>query len=500
MSNPHPLFSRFEAFDRIAEEVSRTPRDFADSERGVRKLIDALPQRDMIEERHIENWITRTYKMAIQRMELEHGAENATVQSVHDHVLWHVRRASGIGGSEMGTIVKHFRGDRGNFTSARNLAMEKLLIMAPMPSTDEMSRGIRAEPWLQKMYHEMHEVRSDEESLKKLRGFRWDRMPHIVGTPDDIVTPVDGPRRRRITDYKAPSADVNAEYDRKGISFDYVAQVHHYSIVAQASGVAFHEMDVAAFDPRSFTVRSFPIERDTDLIKEILVCSKALWEEHVMEGVLPEDIAPDELDIQDRALIDLGMEAAIMKVLAEDISKRQKEILEQISAMGSEWHDLAVGKLDMGYAVFDRSRKWKEDELRRLSEAVSVDPDDFLKDDAKMDAKAAEQMLSDLISIMQKGEDPGPKLAEILQVGVPRTTSLDVDRLVAHLEEIGVNLTEAMDLQERFTLTRKTKGPEADQLRQVRADVSGLVDELEEVIADQAKAILAGDALEEIEV
>lgn len=492
MSKTDPNVDLYRRFDDAAsrESASAPPADFADSERRLKALIDKLPQRAVVDDAHVERWLTRTLKMSIERVELDLGEGNADVGDVHEHALWHVRRASAIGGSEMGTIVKHFRGERGNFTSARNLAMEKLLVMAPMRSTPEMARGNRAEPWLQRMYHEEHGVRSDEGMLDLLKGFRWDRLPQMVGTPDDIVVLPDD--TRRLVDYKCPSADVNAEYEKNGISFDYVCQVHHYGILSQASGGRIADMEVAAFDPRYFMVHQYEVEKDPELMREIMISAKTFWDDFVMTGALPEDIAPDNLEVREGEMYDLGVQAAIMKVLSDETSARQKELLERASAMGSEWHDLATGKLDLGFAALDRTRKWDEDALSEIARSVGVDPDEYFSDTGKIDTDRANTLLESLHKTIVSGEDPGPALADLARNGVPKKRALDAPALAEAVEEAGATTTSAAGLQERFTLSRKKKGDEADKVREIKAQVIDLADTLETVVAEQGENILRG--------
>lgn len=106
----------FKAFDEAAneEQARPDPKDFDESRNRLRALIDRLPQRQAIKDEHADRWLERTLRTAVERMELEHGEGNATVSDVHRHVFWHVRRASGIGGSEAGTVLKHYRRQAGH--------------------------------------------------------------------------------------------------------------------------------------------------------------------------------------------------------------------------------------------------------------------------------------------------------------------------------------------------------------------------------------------------
>lgn len=491
------LKGRYDAFDAAAqaELEAPPPADFPESERRLMGLIDRLPQRPVIQDHHASRWLERTITMSIGRVELDRGEGNATVGDVHAHALWHVRRASAIGGSEIGTIVKHFRGDRGNFTSAKNLALEKLLIMSPQRSTPEMARGNRAEPWLQRMYLAEHGVRSDPEALALLKGYRWHRLPQLVGTPDDIVVLPDG--RRKVVDYKCPSADVNAEYEKNGVSFDYVCQVHHYGVLAQSAGARFDEMEVAVFDPRYFVIHQYKVERDPALIQEIMKSAKAFWDEFVMNGLIPDDIAPDALEIKEGEMYDLGVQAVVLKVMGDELETRRKELLSRISAMGSEWHELATGKLDMGFASFTRSRKWDEAVLTELARTVAVDPQAHLKETDKPDAEKAIGLLAALHKRIVEGQDPAPILADIARTGVPMKSEVDLEALEKAVRDAGVNTTPAAGLTEKFLISQKKKGDDADNVRAIKTEAIALADEIEGLIQLVGGRILAGEEPED---
>lgn len=486
------LLQAFKAFDDAfnKESSAADPVDFEQSIKRLTALVDALPQRPAIEAQHAEKWIDRTLKMAVSRMELEHGKDAFSIGDVHRHVLWHVRRASGIGGSEIGTIVKHFRGETGTFTDARNLVLEKLLIMSPQPSTPEMARGVRAEPWIQKIYQETTGDVTDEEALSKLRGFRWNRLPYVVGTPDDIVIRKDT-KLRRMVDYKAPSADVCSDYEVKGISFDYKAQLHHYGIISLAAGGAFHDMSIETHDPRSFTITSYVVPFDHELAREIAASARRIWNDHVMTGIVPDAIKADELEV-DEGLVQMGHEAAMLRALKEVVEKREKEMLQRIVTIGTDMHDKAAGKLPLGVADFNRARAWDEPTLTSLAIARGIDIAPYSEVTDKFDPKRAEEVLTTLLEGIREG-DPSQVLADLLQEGLPKQTKLKANELALALEEAGVDTISAAGLRESFALTRKSKGPGAEALERLRTKVSDLMEALDDVVADTATKIISGE-------
>ena len=85
--------------------------------------------------------------------------------------------------------------------------------------------------------------------------------------------------------------------------------------------------------------------------------------------------------------------------------------------------------------------------------------------------------------------------------GLPFKKTFDADRLAEDLKAAGVDTLPAATLKELFAISRKSKGPEADQVRALKEEVSDLADHLEEVALAEGEKILMGEeaaaALEE---
>lgn len=497
--------SAFTEFDTVAERESRAkpPEDFTQSITRLNRLIDKLPQRAAIKDDDARNWLEKTLKMAVKRMELEHGQGNFTVGDVHSHVLWHVRRASGIGGSDASTVLKHYRGERGTFGDANGLVREKLLMLAPQPSTDVMARGVRAEPWIQKISHETFKTRTDDASLAKLRGFRPAGLPAAVGTPDDICVPalIEGNADdvRDIDDYKAPSALVMEEYDKDGVSFDYVCQLHHYGFISREAGVAFRGMSIKALDPRSFTIAVFPVPFDEELRAELKESIDRIWNEHVMLGIVPDAPKPDVLPVEDEEILRIAVEAAMMKIFMDDSKARHDDLKKRISAVSGIWHDLATGNMDLKIGAFSRRRAWKEAELITIAEQAGVDPDDFRTENPKkLDADKALKMFKELAKAAEKDGDID-KIVDRMIANPPYEQKLDTAKLAEHLEDMDISVVEAMDVAESLRLSTKKKGPEADRLATAREEVSRLMGAIEGVMGEAVDMVLSSDEQKEVD-
>lgn len=480
----------FRRFDKAAAEEAKraAPADFTESIRRLSALIDLLPQRPVIQDHHAERWLNRTIEMAIQRMELEKGEGKVALADVHSHVLWHVRRASAIGGSEVGEVVLHFRGERGIFSNAKNLVLEKLLIMSPQPGDEAMSRGVIAEPYIQMMYLETMDAVSDEKSLDLLKGFRWDEAPQIVGTPDDIVLYREG--HRKIIDYKCPSAAVNEEYEKKGgVSFGYVCQVHQYGILSKQSGVEFTGMDVACFDPRSFKIVSYKIDYDPELEQEMLEKTALLWNDYVMKAVIPEVPAPDPLDVEDEEFKELVMQATALKMIEDEIIKRKIELLGRISAVGTEELNLRAGKIDLEFASFERKRSWDEERLVDLAESIGIDVSEFMKVQKKFSAAEGEDMLKQIFDAHETSPEALMQIVtDMAESGVPMEKKLDTDGLVEKLEAEGIEVINAAGIAERFSVSRAKKN--LAKVEFIRGEAMELVNQIEMVVEENTDRLL----------
>lgn len=494
-----PDLKPFTDFDAFAEaEAGRAaPADFADSIGRLARVINKLPQRPAIKDDDARKWLENTMRMAVKRMMLEHGEDGFGVAEVHNHVLWHIRRASGIGGSDAATVLKHYRGQRGTFGDANELVKQKLLILAPQPSNDVMARGVRAEPWIQKICHANFATRTDEASLAKLRGFRPSILPAAVGTPDDITLPISSDlsddEERSIDDYKAPSADVCEDYDANGVSFDYVCQLHHYGFISKEADIAFDKMAIKALDPRSFTIAVYPVAYDPQLSEELNIAIDRIWNEHVMLGVVPDAPRPDELPVEDEALINMAAEAAMMKIFMDDAKARHDDLRKRISEVSGIWHDLATGNMDLKIGAFSRRRSWKEEELLNLADRAGIETEEFYKvNPKKIDSAAALKIFQKLVTAAEKDGDVDRIVDEMIK-NPPFEKKLDCDKLAEHLEDQDISLISAMDVSESLRLSTKKKGPEADRLSMAREHVSMLMAAIEGSMADAVQSVLTAD-------
>src|SRR3546814_10913677 len=93
------------------------------------RLIDQLPQRDALDLSDIRQWV------------------GYVANTMPDQAIWHVIRAGGVGGSEIGGLVRNFLGYRADFKfSAHDWALSKVFKRYLDGMTEDMRRGIDNEP------------------------------------------------------------------------------------------------------------------------------------------------------------------------------------------------------------------------------------------------------------------------------------------------------------------------------------------------------------------
>lgn len=461
----------FRKFDEYMSEAGRrqvsTPEEAA---KVLAKAIDLLPQRSAIKDEDIPVWLDRTFSMAMRRP----GVNG--VQDAYDHVLWHVRRASGIGGSESGAMLAFYSKEGQTFQGAHGIIQQKLLQAAPQPSTRDMRRGVRAEEHIQRIFLEQYGAVSRTDLVDKTRGFRPEVTPWIIGTPDDIID-YDG--LTLINDYKAPSAEV---YDKlsDGVSFEYRAQLHHYAIVTASAKIQFHGLALTPFSYKDFEVGFFDVKWDVPFAKRLRLAASRMWQEHVMTGNLPEIKEVPNITPSDPEVRHLVYKAASLKEIAREVDARIVEAQNQLAGYFNHNSGLATGKAAFLVADFTRARTYDEEILTGLAEAHGIEKNDFYTASNKVIAKDAIAIVEKLHSSLTDISAINAVLKDLKKSGVPKVKTFEADLLADALVEIGVDVTPAMLVETKFSLTRKKKGPEAEQLSQVKDLAVELVDALDE--------------------
>ena len=251
-------------------------------------------------------------------------------------VKWHIRRAMGFGGSEIGTMVLWRRGLYAPFTSARTLVAEKLFRAPPDEDTADTRRGRVLEPVARDMFISKHlDLQRDQSAISRVTDHRHRTHRSMVGNPDDIFRDTDG--SLVIVDYKCPrpaerliTGDTSRKVDESVMVspeeaewFRYACQLHQYRAIlldamdrdgVEAPSVG---MRLIRFNAWNGLLSSDEIPFDDELEREMKAVHDELWG-YVLRGELP---APAEApQIVELDLTDELMHAAERRALYSQIS------------------------------------------------------------------------------------------------------------------------------------------------------------------------------------
>lgn len=337
------------------------------------RRIARLPQARLIDQADALRWVQRVLAIDPTR------------------AIWHVARAGGVGGSEAGSLVAWAYETFQSRNTAEQLAKNKLLILPPYRSNDDTARGSFLEPHVQAVY----EARLDAEGRTWRR--RDDIKARVEAAPHpqypwlraslDGVYEVDG--RVVLVDFKCPSEETLQSYLRHQDFHDYRAQLNHYCLVAEGHGERIDDLVLALYDYRragTVGVHAIPIERDPALMDQIVAASSAFWNDHVLQGVVPEESVtpvlradngvPAEIEAQARR-------AVILKITSDRATKAWDEARADIEHWVSSTGALGDGELRLG----DFSGSEGEDPQAGLL---------VIKGKSVLDVDAAAARLSDL--------------------------------------------------------------------------------------------------------
>lgn len=234
--------------------------------------LQLLPQFPKINPNHLQPWIEE-----VERID-------------PDRLPWHVRRLSGIGGSEIGVLVGQLRGYFHPHVSAPQLVRSKLLIDLPVEPDGPMMRGqIMEEPsrniYRKQILERFPKAKPRDDIIKNLGNFRDSKYPWLIGTPDEVMEMEPG--KIWIVDYKCPSQDVVDAYQTSGVPFYYSAQLHHYRYIAEQMGYKISGLQLAALNWKSFGIDTWDVPYDPLLEQDCLFAGTHYWNNFVLTGEIP---------------------------------------------------------------------------------------------------------------------------------------------------------------------------------------------------------------------
>lgn len=265
--------------------------------------ISQFPQAQVLDQRieEVAMWLEKSYR------------ENP------EKTFWHVVRAGGIGGSDMGVLYAATEGDQGQspFQTNRDIIKSKLFRVPIGEDSIHTSRGTRMEGYVKDLFlkdlaigniventlsaEEKSEQRNnaeknplygaksilDEKMEMAFTTFYDPEHPWLNGNPDEIIMKPDG--KIVIVDYKAP---VNVE---STIPDYYLAQVHHYGIIFKKQfpelADKVESVALASFNYREGAEVIYKeVPFDSEIERKVLEIGDKYWNDYVMKDVLPKSI------------------------------------------------------------------------------------------------------------------------------------------------------------------------------------------------------------------
>lgn len=245
-------------------------------EAALWKKLDQLPQRDAIEVDDARQWIKYMANV------------------MPDEAMWHMIRAGGVGGSEIGGLVRNFMGHRADHMfSAHDWALGKLLRKTPEPSFGVLRRGHEMEPIHAKRFYEetgSHRDLNAYNTLSNAQGQAiWMRY-----SPDDLVRfnvpylleqgygPALELQGLILVDYKSPTQVDTSDT----VSFQYACQLHQGAMLAIEKGIELNGCLLSQFNWATWSLKNSFIEINPELCQLVRQAGDHYWDD-VMNGRIP---------------------------------------------------------------------------------------------------------------------------------------------------------------------------------------------------------------------
>lgn len=381
--------------------------------RKVWSLVNALPQRDLIELSDARQWID-------------------TVVNLHgEQAVWHAIRLNGFGGSEIGVLVRNHHGVRADhMASAHDIVLGKLMCRAPVETNEHMQRGHENEPLHASKFYKKYGAHRDQDAFAKLSKAQGS-LPWMRYSPDEVALlpsallaatrhmAAERPMSRWLADYKAPS---RVEDDAE-IHFQYGCQLAQGAILCDEQGIELHGLMLSQYDWAGWRLKDDVIVVSDELKDLVRLAGSWGWN-CVMTGEVPPYVrTPALADAEDFVLKhgDLAVRMANASALAKAADKRAQELrAELLLGLGArrlDGHQVVMpgaGKLTANFK-FDMDKVQEVLTPEQMARVVKKDGYDA-------------QAMSDHLKALNVDLKPF------------RANKLDVDKLAACAEEFGIDL------------------------------------------------------------
>lgn len=193
----------------------------------IKTVISQLPQAQQINHLELKEWL------------------QAVSNSDPKRLLWHLDRATGVGGSEIGTLLLEAQGLTPPFgNTGVQLAKQKLFKLAPERPLPHMMTGILLEKPLINAIQGIYGGSRDAFAEKAVND---GNMPYMNGNCD-LYWNLNG--KRILVDTKVPINAVDDEFvvSESAKIFSYKAQLNHYDLIGESHGIVADKMVIAELD------------------------------------------------------------------------------------------------------------------------------------------------------------------------------------------------------------------------------------------------------------
>lgn len=317
----------------VSSEAPLSKSEHQNLHTQVQQIIDALPQRNQIDDKVAQWWIAEVIKREGKR------------------AIWHAYRAGTIGGSEAGEFILHATGRSNAYQNLEDIWKSKMLLSLPQRPTLPMRRGTAMEDLANQVYLKLtgHTSVLNTPMIQDAFSKPHKDFVHIGGNPDEVV---DAGKSRLITDFKVRS---NLD-EESGISIVNGSQLHWYGLLHQGNlnnslpdAYALAELDIpnqmiddlmrnppddwrslaeeiASINRPGFGMRISYTKHNPRLAKHLVELTQTFWNKYVMTGtpfVMPKPERPGNLTDGDEAIITATQNDFLTYKLAENVAKEQ---------------------------------------------------------------------------------------------------------------------------------------------------------------------------------
>ncbi|MBA1280214.1 YqaJ viral recombinase family protein [Stutzerimonas stutzeri] len=402
----------------------------------IQRLLTSLPQASVINQEHAGRWLEGVMRYHRKRAE------------------WHAKRLYGIGGSEMGAVLRGLNElKESGFSTFRRVVEHKLMMRLPEYQTIHMKRGTVLEPLARLAFLYRYRAEQDVAAIRgaeKARGrpgYEW-----LVGNPDDLVI-LNG--KRFLVDYKVPS-QVDDE-----IEYDYQVQLHHYDLMCQMGGVKtdglllakldlspelanglverfssmteaqIHEVarSIANINMPGMRVVGLVLDKSRSMQVDILEAGATAWNDFVLAGNVPPKPREQLVELDDERMLEVGrlqQQYAMAKAGIKYLTEQCKSI------------EVGLESTLEGVAIADKSLP-----LSLVKVAPKGVDKNALVEEAKMRGASPHELADEPVYSMTalleeiKRLNGDPAASHLFAAG-----PVNADKAEAYLKELGVGLEE----------------------------------------------------------